>query len=341
MLQYQYNFLTYGQSFQILTSEYHNKLLFRTFDLAGIYKIVNNVTKDVYIGQSKNVSKRLLTHLQLLRNNQHKYKNGNLSLLQKSWNKYQEESFSWEIVEFCDEEDLNDKEIYWIAYYKCNHVKYRQRFNTTDGGQGTKSAFSKSTKGYLAIYKDGAQKKVPPEKFEEYLKNGWVHGTLPATVEKGAKSRIGKYTGENSPNFGKRWHLTKPRPPVSEETKAKISKANKGKTGSMKGKKHSEETKKKISKSLKGRTMSQESIEKSRVAKYKPIVQLTKDDKFVAEFESAIEAQEKTGVNRTHIASCCNGSRKTTRGYKWMFKEKYINELKLENISERQLSSNF
>jgi hypothetical protein len=51
---------------------------------------------------------------------------------------------------------------------------------------------------------------------------------------------------------------------MTEETKAKISKGNKGKVRPWKDKKLSEETKRKISEARKGRKMPQEAIEKSR-----------------------------------------------------------------------------
>lgn len=55
----------------------------------------------------------------------------------------------------------------------------------------------------------------------------------------------------------------------------------------------------------------------------KPIIQLTKEGVFVAEYESGVEAESKTGINRKNISNCCLGriGFKTAGGYVWKFKE--------------------
>lgn len=47
------------------------------------------------------------------------------------------------------------------------------------------------------------------------------------------------------------------------------------------------------------------------------VVQKDKGGNVIAEFESRLEAQRKTGVHNRHISQCCNGSRKTANGYIW------------------------
>ena len=69
--------------------------------------------------------------------------------------------------------------------------------------------------------------------------------------------RIGRYTGENNPMYGKK---------LSEETKKKLSEAAKG-NKNMLGKKHSEETRKKIGAAAKGKPKSEETKKKMREAK--------------------------------------------------------------------------
>jgi hypothetical protein len=51
----------------------------------------------------------------------------------------------------------------------------------------------------------------------------------------------------------------------------------------------------------------------------KAVLQL-KDGIVVAEFCSAKEAQEKTGVLRSCICNCCKGKLKTAKGYQWQYK---------------------
>lgn len=51
----------------------------------------------------------------------------------------------------------------------------------------------------------------------------------------------------------------------------------------------------------------------------KPVIQLTKDGRFVAEYPSASEAARQTGIK--HIICCCNEKRKTAGGYIWKYKD--------------------
>ena len=84
-------------------------------DVYGVYRIVNNINGKIYIGSSIHVNKRLEEHKNTLKNNNHH----NIHL-QRAWNKYGEESFSFEIIE-TTEVDINilrQREQYWMDYYK-------------------------------------------------------------------------------------------------------------------------------------------------------------------------------------------------------------------------------
>lgn len=56
----------------------------------------------------------------------------------------------------------------------------------------------------------------------------------------------------------------------------------------------------------------------------KPIVQLTMNGEYVAEYDSATDALLALGILKQTISSCCHGHRKSAGGYKWMFKRDYI-----------------
>lgn len=64
----------------------------------------------------------------------------------------------------------------------------------------------------------------------------------------------------------------------------------------------------KISKSLRNRTDESKSVK-----------QLTLDGELIAIFPSMSEAARHMNTNVGHISECCNGFRKTCKGYKWMF----------------------
>lgn len=75
----------------------------------GIYKITNLVTGQIYIGSSSNVYNRIHTHKKCLRKNTHENKR-----LQNSWNKYNEDSFVFELVEECEIDKIIEREQYYI-----------------------------------------------------------------------------------------------------------------------------------------------------------------------------------------------------------------------------------
>ena len=62
--------------------------------------------------------------------------------------------------------------------------------------------------------------------------------------------------------------------------------------------------------------------------KSKPVLQ-TQNGKKIAEFSSLAEASKKTGINKSNIAKCCLGKRKTANGYEWSWGESlpYFREL--------------
>lgn len=74
-----------------------------------IYKITNTVNEKFYIGSCINFNRRKAFHKFTLRKGKHCNK-----YLQKSWNKYTEDSFKFEIIEHCTKENLIKREQYYI-----------------------------------------------------------------------------------------------------------------------------------------------------------------------------------------------------------------------------------
>jgi len=78
--------------------------------LIGIYKFTNKLNNKIYIGSAVDLYKRKHKHLYDLRHNAHHNKH-----LQRSWDKYGEENFIYEIIEYIDDENnLKIREQYWI-----------------------------------------------------------------------------------------------------------------------------------------------------------------------------------------------------------------------------------
>ena len=85
----------------------------------GIYKIENLVNGKLYIGQSVNLRKRRTRHFTELRNNKHTNPH-----LQRAFNKYGEKNFNFEIILYCNTEDLNYYENFFINLYKTQSSGY-------------------------------------------------------------------------------------------------------------------------------------------------------------------------------------------------------------------------
>lgn len=77
----------------------------------GVYRISFGVGK-YYVGSSVNLKNRELEHKRRLNKG-----NSNCVGLQMAYNKYGKEAFVFEVIEYCTEEVLRDREMYWIEYY--------------------------------------------------------------------------------------------------------------------------------------------------------------------------------------------------------------------------------
>lgn len=125
----------------------------------------------------------------------------------------------------------------------------------------------------------------------------------------GAKNPMYGRTGVLSPRYGK--HNTK----HANELLSKFMKNRIKEQGSLRtGTKHSEKTKQQISKNKMG---------DKNPASIK-VVQLTLKGEFVKEYDSmGVAAQELGHYDHSGISHCCRGIQKTTKGFKWMYKEDY------------------
>lgn len=92
--------------------------------MTGIYKITNKINGKCYIGQSTLIEKRWSNHKNTSCNptsTAYEYP------LYRAFRKYGIENFSFEVLEECNNSELNEKERYWIKYYN-------PEYNQTIGG---------------------------------------------------------------------------------------------------------------------------------------------------------------------------------------------------------------
>lgn len=89
----------------------------------GIYAIINQVNGKMYVGQSSVLRNRKKRHFTDLRCNRHGMNCrkgkwiGQIDHLQKSFNKYGEQSFKWEVLEYCKKEKLTEREQFYMNKY--------------------------------------------------------------------------------------------------------------------------------------------------------------------------------------------------------------------------------
>lgn len=172
-------------------------------NISGIYCVENIENNKKYIGQSKNINDRWYKHKNELKRGVHFN-----DYLQKSWNKYGEEKFEFHILEYCDDTELDKKEIYYIELY--NTTNRELGYNLKSGGQNGSSVLSRESRNKLSnsIKESYENNEELREKRRIDAINRWQNPEI--------KEKI---MGSNNVMYGKHH---------SEESKRKMSENKKG-----------------------------------------------------------------------------------------------------------------
>lgn len=96
---------------------------------SGIYKFTSKTTGLSYIGKSVDIQRRYKDHKRT--DDGYSFHN---AIKEHGW-----EDFTFEILEYCEIEQLNERERYWIAYYDT----YYHGYNETPGGEGSPTSGKK------------------------------------------------------------------------------------------------------------------------------------------------------------------------------------------------------
>lgn len=292
-------------------------------DKMGIYQIVNLINGKKYVGSSQNLYNRKIRHFSTLRNNKHRNCH-----LQNAFNKYGEDNFSFEVIEFVDTiDELLPREQYYIELYQvCNKTK---GYNIIV--DAVRHTLSEETKQKISLAKRG-------NKHPMYGKRGILSPLYGKTLSKETKLKIS--LAQRGKTFSKetklKISLANKGKTLSEETKQKISLANKGRI-------HSEEAKRKMSLAKRGKYggekhpmygkhHSLESRRKMSLANkgdkhpmYGKRGSLNPNSKKVICVETGIiyygihEASRVLNICFTSICKCCRGEQKTAGGYHWQY----------------------
>lgn len=101
-----------------------------------IYKITNQINNKVYIGQTKKtVDYRFKEHYYQAKTEQSGKRP--ITYFHAAINKYGFENFNVETLEQCDDDQLNEREKYWITFYD----SYNNGYNMTKGGQDNVTSY--------------------------------------------------------------------------------------------------------------------------------------------------------------------------------------------------------
>jgi group I intron endonuclease len=295
--------------------------------MSGIYQIVNKINNKRYIGSASFLNIRERAHLNKLKNNLHENK-----YLQRSYNKYGKENFKFEIILYCDKENLIFYEQRAINFYT-----FKKLYNISPTAGNTLGVkYSEESKKRMSI----AQRNMSNETKEKIRKSkiGTKHSK--ETKIKISKNRKGKNCGKLNNNYGKifsqeeklnlskkikgRKHTNAARKKISRAGRGrKLSEEQKRKISLIhKGKKMPEYIKQKLIEANTGRTRSKWHEEKLLKAIRKPIKTfIYETGDFIGEFESLTSCAKKLNLTNQRISDVLLGkeNRKHHKGYTFEF----------------------
>ena len=192
------------------------------------------------------------------------------------------ETLKEEYIKTCySEEEMCSDEQYYIKFFK---TLWPNGYNLTEGGDGVIPC--EETKKKMSQSRSG-------EKNHFYGKH---HSD--ESKRKISESNKELKAGEKNPFYGKHH---------SEEVKKKMSESHKN---------ISYETRKKMSESHKGKPSPNKGKANKKLSK--KVLQLTLDGVFIREWESIKECGWN-GYSQSQVCLCCQGKRKSHKGFKWCY----------------------
>lgn len=278
----------------------------------GIYKIENLINGKIYIGQSVDIQYRFSNHKSESFNPK---SNAYDTAIHRAIRKYGVNNFSFEIVEECKQEQLSEREIYWIDYFH----SFGNGYNLTTGGEGVPATNIKEAQ---KLWDDGLSVKEIStmmhckqhtiirilESYDNYnSKESYKRGRVKA----GEKLRKPVMQYDKNGNFIKRYSSITEAATTIGTNHSTLSESlgsnNRFAVGGYQWTYEGEEPP--------GVYNPRTSNEK------KPVLQLDKQGNIVAEYASVSDAIRAVGLkNLGSISRCCDNKQCTAGGYCWKWK---------------------
>lgn len=151
--------------------------------ICGVYQICCEATGRVYVGSSRSIKSRWKAHeLQLKRGKHYNTR------LQRSWDKYGAECFSFVVLEYCLVGELITRESFWISSLE----SYTNGFNQTPTAEPLKDKTPEHIEKIRQIVI--ARNKAVPQTEEQRRASGdrllVINRTLPQSAERREASRL-------------------------------------------------------------------------------------------------------------------------------------------------------
>lgn len=202
---------------------------------SGVYRITNITNRKVYVGSAKYIRIRLKGHLASLRKGVHEN-----SYLQRSWNKYGEDNFKFEVVDLCESELLIEHEQNWLDLHQAATRKNGYNISPTAGSCAGVKHTKKSKKNMSVSQRKRWEREEEHIKASESAKKAYQEN--PELISKSSECMKELW---KDPKFRKKVTSARRKAIDTPEYRANMSK-------SKTGHRHTEESKKKMSELKKG-----------------------------------------------------------------------------------------
>lgn len=292
---------------------------------SGVYKITNLVNGKIYVGGSIELNKRKRFHFYELRKGIHRNQH-----LQKSFIKYGEENFIFEVLEYCYPEECIIREQYFMDLYTpisidglynmCkvagSHVglKCSEETKRKIGKANSGRPMTEKHKEALRLINTGKKASEETRRKQSKVQKGKVMSEeARKKISLGLKGKIISDAHRLAMSIAKRGIKKNP---MKEETKAKLRISAKSRP------KISEETRQRLSNSHKGKIQSKELIAKRNDKIQKKVIQYDIENNVIFIHDSIKKAAESVGVKAPNISACLSNGQRKSKGFIF----KYFNQ---------------